>query len=229
MRVQSTVAQIEFLLNRKKEITMTMNNNSKKTIGSKKNSKVTIVDVTNVNAAPVVEQVVTPVTVATDATVQMEKEITNMTTTSPIVTMKETGTESPALTPKKRGGLTKEQRAERAKEMSEIRARLVSNSTSEFKNGTMSPGDFAQVMLDLEKKVEEEYRKLHPKKSVGSGLGRGRREKDVLALMKFRTFLGFMSRKYELDVAALQGMFERAISLPLPEKRKRVLKNTTQE
>ena len=150
---------------------------NKKSIGSKK-----VINTTKNHIVPVTQKQ-TVVTVDTASTVLEQKENTmntnqNATVATPIVTMTETGTESPALTvtPKKRGGLTKEQRAERAKEMSEIRARLVSNSTSEFRNGTMSPGDFAQVMLDLEKKVEEEYRRLHPKKTAtrkGDGPAKG--------------------------------------------------------
>lgn len=201
---------------------MTTKNNTKKTIGAtKKTSKVTIIDVT-----PTVAEMETAKETVSDSK-ETENNIVkeNTMTTQNTVTTTQTTEQT---TPKKRGGLTKEARAERAKEMSEIRARLVSNSTTEFRNGTMSPGDFAQVMLDLEQKVEEEYKKLHPRKSTGNGLGRGHRDRAKLALMKFRTFLGFLSRKYSLNIEEICSMFNTAIALPLPAKRERKAKATAE-
>jgi hypothetical protein len=184
--------------------------NSKKTVVStmKKSKPSTTVFPVATETAPVVEQTI-------NTSVETEKE--NIMKNETTVTTTET-TNAPAPLPAKRkGGNTKAKREAKAKELAEIRARLVSEFTSKFKAGEIPPGEFAQAMLDMEQKVTEEYNVIHHPK----GTGKGRSDpQDAL-----HTGLSGFMRKYSLTSDQVKVMFAAVIDLPIKAKQQKNRKN----
>lgn len=98
---------------------------------------------------------VAPATTLPVPTADAQKENNTMNTITAI-TNTITPTES-----KKKGGLTKEQRAEKAKEIDAIRVRLYSELQS--KRATMPGEEYDAALLNLSDTAEAEYRKTHPR------------------------------------------------------------------
>ena len=197
---------------------------NKKSIGTKNSTTkgkttVTIVNksIPNPSVFPVdgtateKEQTNPVATDATDATAQ-DKENTEMNTTNTATNT--TGTTNTEKPKRKGGGLSKEQRQAKAKEMSEIRARLVSDFTSKFKAGEIPPGEFAQAMLDMEEKVETEYRKAHPKVSTKKG------DPVWRAKQTARILIGHFQKKYpDVTKEDMVAFFTAAFDAPIVRER----------
>lgn len=137
-----------------------MTTSTKKTIGSKKTSTVasTVAPVTTVETVTVPVVPVAPVTPPVNPVVNPATDNNK----------KENESEGSMNTAKRKGGLTKAMRNERAAKIREIRALLI----GELANNEALKHDsaaFANAMLDLDNKVMKEYEKLYPKTAKKSG------------------------------------------------------------